>query len=278
MEPLAQSICDNLLILDITIGERMHKIGLYADDAIISLTDPINSLPELHHTLDFFSRASLYKINYSKSSMLGIGLDQHIKNDIAAHTSFSWPPNSILTYLGIQLIWSRPPPDYCFFNFNNLVSKLQKVVLDPQQTQTSWAGKIALAKMYLLPHVLYMFWTILIPFIQKAATETPIHCNHFYLEPKTLPSQTQHFLHTCFFWRNGCTRHSSVPQSNNSWPSQALVEPHTTYHLAPDRKSSISFSTQADSQCPPTTTPRDSHIPQYHQRYHKSLESHSSTH
>lgn len=97
--------------------------------------------------------------------MLGIGLDQNTKNDIAARTSFSWTPNSILTYLGIQLI--TPSSRLLYLYFNNLVSKLQKTVQDLQHTPASCAGKITLTKKYLLPHVLYMFQTIPIPFIKK---------------------------------------------------------------------------------------------------------------
>lgn len=137
MEPLAQSIRDNPLISGITTGDRTQKIGLYAEDVIISLTGPVNSLPALHHTLDLFSRASLIKMNFSKSSMLGIGLDQRTKNYITARPSFSWTPNSILTYLGIQLI--TPSSRLWSINFNNLVSKRQKTVQDLQHTLVSWA-------------------------------------------------------------------------------------------------------------------------------------------
>lgn len=68
MGPLAQSIRDNPLILDIEVGNRTHKIGFYADNVIISLTDPVNSLPQPDHTLDLFSKASLYKINTQNSA------------------------------------------------------------------------------------------------------------------------------------------------------------------------------------------------------------------
>lgn len=165
MEPLAQSIRDNPFISGITASDRTHKIGLYADYVIISLTDPVKSLPELPHTLDLFSMASFYRINFSKSSMLGIGFDQRTKNYITAHTFFSWTPNSILKYLGIQLI--TPSSRLRYINFNNLLSKHQKTVQNLQHTPVSWAGKIALAKIYLLPPVLYMFRSILIPFLKK---------------------------------------------------------------------------------------------------------------
>lgn len=97
--------------------------------------------------------------------MLTIGLDQSTKNNIASHTSFSWTPNSIVTNLGIQLIILSSR--LLSLNFNNHISKLQKTKHDLQHTQASWAGKILLAKIYLLPHVLYTFPTIPIPFLQN---------------------------------------------------------------------------------------------------------------
>lgn len=55
MEPLAQTIRTDPHITGIKVRDTTHKIGLYADDVIISLTDPVNSLPHLQRVLAFFS-------------------------------------------------------------------------------------------------------------------------------------------------------------------------------------------------------------------------------
>lgn len=47
MEPFDQAVRTNPSIAGILIGKATHKVGLYADDVIISLTDPLNSLPEI---------------------------------------------------------------------------------------------------------------------------------------------------------------------------------------------------------------------------------------
>lgn len=54
IEPLAEVIRSNLLISGIPIGDTIHKIGLYADDIIISLT---TCSPQL---LDTFGAILLY--------------------------------------------------------------------------------------------------------------------------------------------------------------------------------------------------------------------------
>lgn len=67
MEPLAQSIQSDHLISEVMIGNTEHKIGLYADDVLLSLTNPLTSLPALKDKLNCFSRVSLYKTNHSNS-------------------------------------------------------------------------------------------------------------------------------------------------------------------------------------------------------------------
>lgn len=88
METLAQVIHSNLLIDGVTVGNTTHKIGLCADDIIVSLTDPIHFLSELQHMLDLFNNVSLEKINYNKSCMLDICLDNTTNSSIAFHYSF----------------------------------------------------------------------------------------------------------------------------------------------------------------------------------------------
>lgn len=48
IEPLAQAIRQNTLMSGIFVGEREHKITLYADDILIHLSHPPNfcSLPD----------------------------------------------------------------------------------------------------------------------------------------------------------------------------------------------------------------------------------------
>lgn len=51
IEPLVQAIRANPLISGILVVYTPHKIGLYADNIIISLTDPLHSMPPLCQVL-----------------------------------------------------------------------------------------------------------------------------------------------------------------------------------------------------------------------------------
>lgn len=135
MEPLAQTICTDPHITGIKVRDTTHKIGLYADNVIISLTDLANSLPQLQRVLVSFSTISHYKNNYSKSSMLDICLHLSVKRRIASLSPFSWAPNSTLQYLGIQLV--SPSSQLLRLDLNALHSKLQCI---SQSLQTNHAS------------------------------------------------------------------------------------------------------------------------------------------
>lgn len=56
MEPLAASIIirSNPNISGIPVGSEELKIGLYADNALLSLSNLLESLPAIQHTLETF--------------------------------------------------------------------------------------------------------------------------------------------------------------------------------------------------------------------------------
>lgn len=55
IEPLAQAVRQNILISGIFVGEREHKITLYADDILIHLSHPQTSVPCLIKVISSFS-------------------------------------------------------------------------------------------------------------------------------------------------------------------------------------------------------------------------------
>lgn len=59
--------------LKLKTEKKEHRIGLYADDILIALMDPLFFLPALQNILKC-STISLYKVNRSKSYILPIQL------------------------------------------------------------------------------------------------------------------------------------------------------------------------------------------------------------
>lgn len=70
MEPLAEAIGTDSLIKGIRIIDQDHKIGLFADDVVLTLTTPASSLVRVHQILNSFGSVSYYKLNATKSSIL----------------------------------------------------------------------------------------------------------------------------------------------------------------------------------------------------------------
>lgn len=130
----------------------MSDLGLYVDDVILDITISLRSLPPLCNLLEHFSTISLYKLNHSNCQMLPIGLDPQIKNQIQCVALFSWAPPSSLQYLGIQL--TTPSSRFFSVNFIALTTKLTQLSANLTLVPSSCPGCIALAKMFLLPHVL----------------------------------------------------------------------------------------------------------------------------
>lgn len=75
MECLAESITTNQKIAGIFIADQKHKVSLFADDVILMVTDPTNSLPEIQKMLAWFSDISNYTVNENKSYILNLGVN-----------------------------------------------------------------------------------------------------------------------------------------------------------------------------------------------------------
>lgn len=99
MEPLSQCIKQND-IKGIDIEGDEQKIALFADDVLIYLTQPTESLPALLSTLEDFGLLSGYKLNVRKTQVLTFNYvpDRAIRDRFKSN----WNSKSI-KYLGVNL-------------------------------------------------------------------------------------------------------------------------------------------------------------------------------
>ena len=102
MEPLAEALRQHPDLHGLTFAQEQHKLMLYADDIILILTNPVASLQCLLRVLDSFHEASGFKINASKSELMGVAITDQTRGDIQAVGRFKWTPSS-LRYLGITV-------------------------------------------------------------------------------------------------------------------------------------------------------------------------------
>lgn len=70
LEPLAQHIRQNRKIVVIAINDVEHKIACYADDVLLFLKTPEESLPEVMNYLKNIGPMTGYKLNLNKTEAL----------------------------------------------------------------------------------------------------------------------------------------------------------------------------------------------------------------
>lgn len=102
MEPFAEAIWQNPLIQGITTADYVHKIGLFEDDVLLTLTNVASSLRVVQDEIDKFGMISYYKVNIKKSSILPIKITKSAIKPLKREYPYSWDNNSI-DYLGIKL-------------------------------------------------------------------------------------------------------------------------------------------------------------------------------
>lgn len=86
MEPFAEAIRTHPGISGVEITNVQHKINLFADDVILTLTDVEQSLIHTSEVLQSFSAVSYYKVNASKSLILDIPLNLKVKHIFQSHS------------------------------------------------------------------------------------------------------------------------------------------------------------------------------------------------
>lgn len=170
VEPLAASIRNNLNIRGIKVRDREFKISLFADDIILTLTQPHISLPNLHAELDRFRTFSGYKINASKSEALPINIPEA---ELALlKSNYNWQTTA-LKYLGIHI---TPKCNTLYQeNFPPLFSTIRSLLLQWKKHHISLLGRIASIKMTILPKLLYLFQTLPIPIPLKHLKKLQIY-------------------------------------------------------------------------------------------------------
>uniref|UniRef100_A0A8D0GM46 Reverse transcriptase domain-containing protein n=1 Tax=Sphenodon punctatus TaxID=8508 RepID=A0A8D0GM46_SPHPU len=157
LEVLASAIRQNKRIEGVKIGGQETKLSLYADDLLVYITKPEETLPELLKLMDDFGKVSGYSINKEKSFALVFGegavQEEHLKKLSPFPIS-----ESGLKYLGVTL--TKNLRNLYTANFLPLLKNLKEEVQPWKKLMTSWLGKINLYKMIVLPKLLYRLMAI----------------------------------------------------------------------------------------------------------------------
>lgn len=155
LEPLAQAVRQADNICPISIHNTQHSISLYADDILLFLEDIANSIPPLFTIFDQFGRISGFRINWQKSALLPLSLNNA---GVAANLPISLPVVQHFKYLGIEVYASLEA-----IVKNNFIDTFKKIKYDldrwmnlPNELQ----ARIATIKMNVLPRINFVSYML----------------------------------------------------------------------------------------------------------------------
>lgn len=100
VEVLALAVRQQQEIKGITVGTMEHKLQLYADDAVFIIGVPGRTLKVLKEVLTAFGEVSGFKVNKTKSIILGLNISTELRRKIQVFDSSIWSKN--VKYLGIS--------------------------------------------------------------------------------------------------------------------------------------------------------------------------------
>jgi len=166
IESLAQAIREDSDITGVLIGNTQYKICLYADDILMTLSNPTVSLPKLLHLLEEFGSYSGYKLNLDKTQTLTFNLSPHGNTYKTCKFKLA---NSIMKYLGVQI-----PKDLSTIYDHNYTSITADIKTDLSRWSllpTNMYNRIDIIKMNILPRLLYLFQSLPIEIPPKKFNE-----------------------------------------------------------------------------------------------------------
>lgn len=121
IEPLAIALRHCVEVEGIRRGDIEHKVSLYADDMLLFISNPSNSLPKLLGVLKEFGTISGYKVNFGKSEAMPLGTITGELSSILAPFKLSY---NKFKYLGIWITQNHR--DLYKTNYLPLLSKLKE--------------------------------------------------------------------------------------------------------------------------------------------------------
>lgn len=155
IEPFAEAVRLSSKISGICIDKIENRISLYADDIILYLNNPENSVPAALDLINTFGRISGYKINLSKSNAFLMNMP--ISNKLKTISPFTWSQTGF-KYLGVNV--SPNLKDLFHINYPPLIKKIKEDLEHWNLLPISLLGRINVIKMNILPRINFLFQSL----------------------------------------------------------------------------------------------------------------------
>ena len=154
LEVLATAIREEKEIKGIQIGKGEVKLSLFADDMILYIENPKDSIRKLLELIREFSNVAGYKINTQKSLAFLYNNNEKSEGKIKESIPFTIATKRI-KYLGINL--PKETEELYIENYKTLMKEIKDDINRWRDIPYSWVGRNSIVKMTILPNAIYRF-------------------------------------------------------------------------------------------------------------------------
>uniref|UniRef100_A0A670JNS3 Reverse transcriptase domain-containing protein n=1 Tax=Podarcis muralis TaxID=64176 RepID=A0A670JNS3_PODMU len=156
LEILANKIRSKPEIKGIKIGLKEYKLKAYADDLMLSLEEPQESMGKALEILEEYGKLSGFKLNKTKTKMLTKNIGNDGKEGLERQYGIKVAKKN--KYLGI---WLTPKNiNLIEDNYIPTWNKVKKDLDVWNRVNLSWLGRMEAIKMNILPKMLFLFQNI----------------------------------------------------------------------------------------------------------------------
>ena len=156
LEVLATAVRERKEIKGVQIRKEV-KLSLFADDMILYIENPKNSIRKLLELISEFSKVAGYKINTQKSLAFLYTNNEKSEREIKESIPFTITTKKI-KYLGINL--PKETKELYTENFKALMKEIEDDINRWRDIPCSWVGRINIVKITILPNAIYRFSVI----------------------------------------------------------------------------------------------------------------------
>uniref|UniRef100_A0A670KIE8 Reverse transcriptase domain-containing protein n=1 Tax=Podarcis muralis TaxID=64176 RepID=A0A670KIE8_PODMU len=156
LETLLNAIRQNKQIKGVTLGANEYKVKAYADDVVLTVEEPMESIKEILDEMEKFGDIAGFKLNKRKTKMIVKNLDQDKIVSLQQRVEIEVVRK--VKYLGIWL--SSKNIDLYQNNYTPVWNGIKKDLEVWARMKLSFWGRISMVKMMVLPKLLFLFQTI----------------------------------------------------------------------------------------------------------------------
>uniref|UniRef100_A0A670HWB0 Reverse transcriptase domain-containing protein n=1 Tax=Podarcis muralis TaxID=64176 RepID=A0A670HWB0_PODMU len=156
LEVLLNAIRQNKQIKGVTLGINEYKVKAFADDVVVTLEEPTESIKEILEEMEQFGKLSGFRLNKTKTKMIVKNMDQDKIESLKQQTEIEVVKK--IKYLGIWL--SDKNIDLYQYNYIPMWKEIKKDLEVWNRLKLSLWGRISMVKMMVLPKLLFLFQTL----------------------------------------------------------------------------------------------------------------------